>query len=335
MGRGNNGQKSRKRLLTKGTTMKSPTETNYLSNLDVTLPLYTTAHINKLESCHGDMAAGRDLNKTVEGKSKKWVLEAVKDSFNAEILSDRLCEMSDGELIAYPFDGLDDFTLATLAQMLFDRNEGSPEIGEKLQDRNGEALLAVLCSKKGSVLVDYDWLFSDMVAYEVSEADPVNLLMRSLAHNIEHCDGNRVVAILSHLSSLQIETDQGKEGVALLADLIKHDPQNFDVYDHGAISLANTGHLKLACAVAKRGLDMVVRTASRNDSADDLGFHLQQWKNSKREVMGSPIPGDCARLLEEALNTSFYSPNEFLGVDLARKLVPTLDQVPVKQMPTL
>ncbi len=317
--------------------MKTQHSTTYFPTLDYALTMYTTAHLTKLETCQRDIVLGRDLSKTIPGRSAEWVRAAAEESSKAEQLADHLIRMSDEELIAYPLENLDDTSSTTLAQIMWERamSESNRETSEALLMRNDEALVGALHSPQGSVLVDYDWLFSDTAENpcQSNDRDPIDILILSLAHNLAHDAGRKVPGILRHMASIYLASGEIEPGIRIVGELLKHDPRDFDTYHSAAIELSNLKCTSLALVVANRGLEMALETSSFSEEADDLAFHTECLKKHSTEDRVPPISPQTSSLLQKALQTPFDTRTHLSAQALVRRVIPEIDAIQVKRFP--
>ena len=87
-----------------------------------------------------------------------------------------------------------------MAQFLFDLDANTDSaLGQRMRDRYIEAQVACLCSPTSSELVYYDWMFSDLLQYDLIQDEDLfeELTMRSLAHNLHFHNGHNAVDIIA------------------------------------------------------------------------------------------------------------------------------------------
>jgi hypothetical protein len=297
----------------------------HLPCLDFLLPLHTRAQIGVLEACHRVVRGGEDPSQTLEGRSPAWIRQAYEESLAAEQLAEQWVAMSDEELAAVSADGLGDFCVATLAQLYMERDGGG--------ERCDELLHTCLLSDRGSVLVDYDWMFADVTGHGTLRDDREHLrfMELALAHNLRHSGGGRAISIMSELAGDLLQIGEEQRAIGMYCQLLSHDPLSFDIRECLAYALSNAGFRRLARAVAQSASELVERAGHLRHAVEDLAMAI---------CCGGSSPGARDRegeafekQLLAALNTP-WSRRRQLGLDeLARQLVPGIDDVPVKAIP--
>jgi hypothetical protein len=305
-------------------TATERTET-HLPCLGWLLPLYTRAQIGVLESCHRAVRGGADLTQTLEGKSSAWIRQAYEESLAAEQLAEQWATMSDEELAAVSADDHGDFSVATLAQLHSERDGGG--------ERYDELLHTCLLSDRGSVLVDYDWMFADVTGYGTLRDDREHLrfMELALAFNLRHSEGRRAVSIMSELAGDLLLVGEEQRAIGMYCQLLSHDPLSFDIRECLAFALSNAGFRRLAAAVSQNASELAERTGHLRHAADDLAMAVRCGGSppGARDREGTAFEGQ----LLAALNTP-WDRRRHLGLDeLARQLVPGIDDVPVKAIP--
>lgn len=308
----------------------------WMSALDAALPLYTRAHFSKLKACVEDVKAGRDLSLTVEGKSAKWVCFAADAALRAGKVADEALMADSEDLAAMPFEGLDDFSLITLAQVLFDRDPGpkNRELSDKTDKRNAEALQRVLFSDEGNPLVDYNWIAIDLVQYQhvTEDIDEFDILKMSLAHTLRYGDETEVMPVLRHIGALHLECGEIADGCLIYGELITSDPLDFENYYDVSLLLSNLKHYDLSIKAADRARHMLRISKTDNEMADDLAFSAEMTrKHASMEEAGIDKLAEAP--LRKALETGFMRGTHLPIDELAVRIVPELDCIPVKQMP--
>ncbi len=311
----------------------------WLDALEIGLPLFTRATFPTLKACCDDVASGRDLSKTVGGKSAEWVRFAAAAALRAGKVADDALMSDVADLLSYPFDGLDDFSLATLAQVMFERAMNSdgddPTCHKELMKRNAQALHQVLVSKVGSPLIYYEWVAEDMADNPNvnEEIDEIEILKLGLAHTVRYGSAKEIMRMLRQIGAIHLECDEVDEGCRIFAELIASDPLDFENYHTLAVNLGNLRRNTLSKAVAGRGLDMLSATGTQYPGQDDLAFLVSSARRQTERPMQSKIDSAAEAPLRSALKQGFMSGTYLPIADLARRIVPDLDSIPVKQMP--
>jgi hypothetical protein len=297
----------------------------HLPCLDFLLPLYTKAQIGVLEDCHRVVRGGADLSQTIEGKSPAWIRQAFEESLAAEQLAEQWVTLSDEELAAVSTDGLGDFSLATLAQLHMERDGGG--------ERYDELLRTCLLSDRGSVLVDYDWMFADVTGYNTLRNDREHLrfMELSLAYNLRHSGGGQAISIISELAGDLLLIGEEQRAIGMYCRLLSHDPLSFDIRERLADALSNAGFRRLARDVSRNASAMAERTGRLRHEAEDLAMAMRCGRGAPgaRDEAGAAFE----RPLLAALNSSKIQRRQLSLDELARQLVPGIDDVPVKAIP--
>ncbi len=295
--------------------------------LETFYPMYGIVPLRELEACHRAVREGADLSRVIKGKDERWVQMVYEASAEAERVVDRFLCLSAREMVAYPLEGLSDFTLAALHDVIMESDiEGETD---PLTRRQNEMLVAILHSPTASPMVDYGWIFMDAVQYHVPDnlgLDPVEMLKRSLAHDLRHNQGDQSVSILQHMASVLIESDEPVRAIDIHTAILRRYPGRFDSYCDFALDLAKAGYRDAAVTVASRGLSVSRHQPAGHDAASDLEFHMGLWR-SAADARES-LPCQLQEKLEVAL--SGKSPSSPDNEQLIRELVPDLDELPVK-----
>ena len=298
----------------------------FLPILDFALPLYTNALIGDLEACHFAVVNGQNLAGVVAGRSSEWVRRAYEESRHTERLADDWCAMTGEELLHYSFEDLDDFSLATLAHFLMEGDHPG------LFERNGEALMACLMSDSGSILLDYDWLFSDALEYNLAESDAqhIELGKRALAHNLKYKNGDRAKAIMQNLASDLLELGETAWALRIMVGLVRHNPTDFDVLEGGVLPLSQAGFDQLSLKMLSRARLFAVNGAQRHDLEDT---QMMMTLSRKSERNTKPAVEDLAAELVVALHLKWEDRDNISIQDLAKNLIPDIDEIKVKSLP--
>ncbi len=141
----------------------------YLPVLSFSDTLYLKLGVEDQERCHIAVEEGQDLDNVIEGKSAEWVLQVYEQSKKTEALADWWIYLSAKQLLNIPFEDLDDYSLATLAWIMFQGDGGEVEFNGRLHDRNDEALMRLSKSTNRSILLDYEWIKDDIEQYGIAK----------------------------------------------------------------------------------------------------------------------------------------------------------------------
>jgi len=149
--------------------MTNPEDFLYLPVLCNAHTLYVKLNIHDQERCHVAVEEGRNLNNVIKGRSGDWVLQVYRQSKKTEALASEWRSLDSKQLLDIPFEGLDDYSLATLAWMMFELDGVDAEIYQRLQNRSDEALVQLSKSTNQNILVDYDFIKEDVEQYGIGE----------------------------------------------------------------------------------------------------------------------------------------------------------------------
>jgi hypothetical protein len=144
-----------------------------------------------IEKCQQDYLAGRDLSQSIGHMEATTVAVIAAESLEA----DPLLEAPLDTLINQPLEGLSDWSLAVLAEILFDAVRLAPDLQgptrQSLQARAWTALELALDSPTVSPTLWYEDMFFDVAQEYRMRGDPhaVDLKKRGLAHNLRHTEG--------------------------------------------------------------------------------------------------------------------------------------------------
>ena len=148
--------------------MLTPENARYLPVLSFAHTLYLKLSVQDQEMCHIAVEEGQNLDDVIDGKSAKWVLQVYEQSKKTEALADEWCSLNGKQLLDIPFEGLDDYSLATLSWMMFEGDLGDMAYKERLHDRSAEALIQLSKSTDRSILVDYKYIKDDIEQYGIA-----------------------------------------------------------------------------------------------------------------------------------------------------------------------
>ena len=234
--------------------------------LNDALPLYAKITIPALDDLWHCVQNGKSIKGLFKYESRAWVEAAFKDAMRAEKNASIWLNMNDEEFLNVNLEGLDDFSLITYSTITLDFS--SENFQYDINEKGSEALLQVLKNKEGSVLVNYEWLYSDIVQYETSlEFDEMmNILKASLAHNIYYEKNDKVRDILNHIVSEYFNFDSAPEAANMVMRMMDCDPFNLEVYEDACIGFLNLRYYRAALimfAAFKKGFNRLPTTDKR------------------------------------------------------------------------
>ncbi len=306
---------------------------SWLSALDISWPLYVRALFSELEDSVRAVESGEDLSRAVKGRSAEWVALSADAARKAGELADRAMQCNTADLLEIPLEGLDDFSLTTLAWVIFEHDPGAQDkaLSDRLRVRNIEAHLKILYSPDCHPLVDYEWVALDFIGHYLAteDADEVDIVKRWVAHALQFGKEECVVSALRTLGSVHIESDEIEKGCRVLGELIASDPLDFENYYTAAVDLSNLRHYDLALKVAERAGHMLRITKTRCEAADDLMMYAKGWQrqlHSDQAIVDKP----AERPLRKALEIGFMRGAHYPTIDLVRRIIPEIDSIPTK-----
>jgi hypothetical protein len=208
------------------------------------------------------------------------------------------------------------------------------ELSDRMSTRNSEALARVLFSDEGNPLVDYEWMALDFVQYQLAtgDVDEIDILKRSVAHTLRYGDDKQVMQVLRHMGAVHLESGEVSDGCRVFGELIASDPLDFENYLDVSLLLHNLKHYDLSLQVATRAHHMLRISRSSNDMANQLAFTPQMTRrqmDSDEAVIDKP----AEKPLRKALETGFMRGTHLPIHELAARIIPEIDDIPVKEIP--
>ncbi len=305
-------------------------ESEFLHGLSMFLPLYTRATIGHLEACHQAVEAGRELDGIVPDRTADWVRAAYEQTRHTESLLDQWRSLSDEQLVNLPLNEMDDFSLATYAQYLFELELSDSPLEERIRARNVEAQVACLRSAQGSELVDYDWMFSDLLGYDMVEDEAVydDLMLRSLAHNLRFKEGQRAPMIIAEIATDHLAADRLELGVELFSNLLETYRDSFEILEAAAIAFRNIQFAGVAERILREAMALAHRTGDYHHEVDDLAMMVKMSSGSDHPC--TPEEQIALRRVEIALSKTLPTQSKRCPQRFTRRLFPSIDDVPVK-----
>ena len=216
-----------------------------------------------------------------------------------------------------------------------ERDDTVPEGLPDFFSRGVEALRRVLDNPVGSVLVDYEWLYGDLVAYDNldSEAAHLGAVKRILAHNIRYGKGKGVPGILRQLMGEMLRCEQMEAGVNMLVRMLQSDPLAFEVYERACVAFLGNRQYRAAKAAFRGAGKIVYLTGDFRQDYDDLSMCMPD--GTPEDSRDGGRPSEWEQRLRLVVRQFPRQLRPATHLQLARELVPDLDQVPVKEIPAL
>jgi hypothetical protein len=291
-----------------------------------------------MEACVAAARFGVPLPPELANRDLKWVLTVCETAIETESVANAYICMSLPEQLEFPLDGVSDFTLATLSGILMEREASG--CAEVMNEKSDDMLLAILNSETASPMVDYVWIFEDMVQYHVvdsREIDPVETLKRAAAHlfkvgdltNVSRSRDERVLSILSHMAGVHMELEEYAEAVRIYCELVRYDPGRFETLQSLAEDLAHICCFKAATEVGRRLLRLASKSGRSRQMCPETAALMGLWTGLAKDGREDPLSDHVLSLLNETLPVQ--SPGSRDMVYLVRAVIPDIDDIPVKR----
>jgi hypothetical protein len=294
------------------------------------------AVIDKLQQVY---FSGGDLAHSVPGLDGVEAAVVVAESVEA----DRLLTLFPEEVFEGSFQPLfgklSDFPSAVMADVFFSLLDVEEEVEyETTRDIWAMAwalLEKTLDSPVASPMLWYEDIFND-VAHQAAQArdrQAVELLKRSLAHDLRFHDGMNVESLLRDLADVHLQVGDLDPGLEILTGLVRNDPGDVWTYNLMAISFDGFGLTEIGAEAARRGLALVEATGDPHQLRGQLRECLDRLEQSERGGAEAQVDPDVLADLRAALKLVAESGEHRPAAGLARWLVPDIDRVPVKRPP--
>lgn len=296
----------------------------------------TEAVIDKLQR---DYRAGRGLGQSLPHLDEVEAATIVAESLEA----DRLLNTPLDELTQHSVEPESDWALAVFAEMLFAiadhlRSEDVPQQKwNRFESLAWHALERALESPTASPLLWYEDIYLSVAQEYRLKGDrrAVELLKRGLAHDLRYYDGNNAKTFMLHLAECHLWLGELNRGLEMYAALLQNDPT--DVYVYNSISLVfnQVGLSDPGEKATERALELVEATDDPEGLGDQLASHLEDMRRSEKRGRAAEIDSQVLAEFRAALAVDFDAGRNLPVEDLARKIIPGLDQVPVKETPDM
>ena len=301
---------------------------------------YTAITEGVIDKCQRDYQAGRDLGHSIPGLSAIETAVIATESLEA----DRLLKASPKVILDAPFEAMNDWSLAALAEMLFAL--ASPahmifslpkEERNRLMDRAWGALERALDSPIASPTLWYEDIYVDVAQeYRVKgDRRAIELLKRGLAFNLRYHEGNNADSFLRDLAETHLWLGDLDLGLAILTALLRNDPSDIWTYNVIALTFGHFGLADLGLEVTQRGLEVIEATGDPEGLHNQFSESLDRMRESEqrgREAKVAPaVLADFRATLALDVKAGQHRPI----AELCRDLIPDLDEVPVKGPPTM
>ncbi|MBN2716948.1 MAG: hypothetical protein JXX14_13935 [Deltaproteobacteria bacterium] len=261
---------------------------------------------------------------------ERWMLAAVQDVRAAAVLADKWLYADTRTLQGQKPDGLNDFALATFAGVLEERDSetaigmDSSQSWEKMCDIYWQ----LIRNRDGTVLLNYSWLFNDMIRFARVKDDTVMTALQRMALAFELKKGTPeglVHMLLLHAEQLLLR-GKTSDGTVLVARLIENHPWDYGVYEAAATAFFNSGELWLGQLV----LDAAALLPKNRHQLNRYRDLCTVYSGSCRITqLKKPAP-NYYEYVALALRTPIR-PQSGNDKKLVRELVPGIDEMRVKR----
>ncbi len=293
--------------------------------------------IDKLQQ---DYFAGRDLGQSIPGMGETKASTIVAESLVGDYLWEHLPQIMTGDTSGFQDKEFGDWGKAVMAELFFGVVDVARKMNDEGQQRTYKALawslLEDVCkSPTASPMLWYEDIFFDVGQEWRMKGEPyaVEFFKRSLAHNLHYDKGNNVSSILIELAETYLWINDFDAGLAILAALVLNVPANIWPYNLMALIFDHFGLTKVGEQAIQRGLELLKAKGDPEELHDQLHRCLDRMKQSKRHGREADVDPTVLTDLRAALSMDFDAGKHRPDPELCRRLVPDLDQIPVKRPP--
>jgi tetratricopeptide (TPR) repeat protein len=296
---------------------------------------YTCVTEGVIDWCQRDYLAGRDLAETIPDLSAADAALIAVESLEG----DRLLDVPPTALLSMPLDGLGDWSLAVLAEILLsladegrNRDSVSPEVLRMLKDRAYAALEQALKSPTASRLVWYEDIYFDVAQQYRMRGDRQALewMKRGLAHDLQYYEAGNAANFLRDLAETHLWLGEPEPALALFTAVLRHDPGDIWTYNSLALSLGRRGLANLGLVAAHRGLELLDATGDPGQLRGQFSGLIADLERDRKEVPAAQVDPTTTTAFLQALSLDFTARQGTPLAALCREVVPGLDAVPVK-----
>jgi uncharacterized protein len=282
-----------------------------------------------IDRCMRAVASGGDLAEVAPDFSGHEVALIARDALDvAEV----------GDLAEHDLKG-SDWLLSAVAEARFKRahdlRERGDDAGAKAAWNSATlALEEIAASSNRSPALFYEDIFFEAAQSLARRGDKGALVrqIECLAEELTHTTENNVRMELRDLALFYLELGDPGRGLRLLAETLRHAPDDPWTFNVMALRLPKVGLPSLGKVAAERGLELVGREG-------DPGGLRDQLRNLLREIGAaedrSDAPAEAIKDLGEALHTPFDARGSESPEELAMRLVPELATARVKELPPM
>jgi hypothetical protein len=281
-----------------------------------------------IDRCMRAVASGDDLAEVADFSAHEVALVA----------RDALEVAEAGDLAEHNLRG-SDWLLSAVAEARFKRAHDLRERGDdtgakEAWDSGALALEEIAASSNRSPALFYEDIFFEAAQSLARRGDKLALVrqIECLAEELAHTTENNVRMELRDLALFCLDLGDPGRGLLLLAETLRHAPDDPWQYNVMALRLPGLGLPSLGKLAAERGLELVGRDGDPGGLRDQLRKLLREI-GAAEDRPDAPV--EAIEDLRDALHTDFDVEGSASPEELARRLVPELGTARVKQLPAM
>ena len=301
---------------------------------------YTAIAEGVIDKCQRDYQAGCDLGRSIPGLSAIEAAVVATESLEA----DCLLRASPKVILDAPFEAMNDWSLAALAEMLLALASPARRIfslpkeeRNRLMERAWAALEQALDSPTASPMLWYEDIYMDMAQeyWVKGNRRAIELLKRGLAFNLRYHEGNNADSFLRDLAEAHLWLGDLDHGLAILTALMRNDPSDIWTYNVIALTFGHFGLADLGLEVTQRGLEVIEATGDPEGLHNQFAESLDRLHKSEQRVREAKVAPAVLADFRAALALDAKAGQVRPIAELCRHLIPDLDEVRVKSPPTM
>ncbi|MBN2715015.1 MAG: hypothetical protein JXX14_04115 [Deltaproteobacteria bacterium] len=302
---------------------------NYADALEFAMPIYLSIAHFELMEIFDWMAHGTVPGDILAEKGEQWLRSACGQLEAVGELAEAWLQMDTQPLLMQPIDGLDDLCLSVYASILQDRDfsQDSSNSSQLEREKMCAAYRLLMDNPQGTVLLDYSWLYGDIIEYRMVADDEAYWHAQNvaLAFELKYGSADQIRERLICRVYDEITEGDFERGVRWFALLIENWPDTFEVYESGAAALFKAGQKRLANEVLYRAQHLKMDGEIRH-FYEDLCFMYDVKPQKLRPE--SQLEKRMVRALSQPLPKS----ERLNAAAMLESLFPNIKTLPVKQI---
>ncbi|MGD2158104.1 MAG: hypothetical protein PVG14_09100 [Anaerolineales bacterium] len=289
-----------------------------------------------IDELQRDFFAEGDLGQTFSFIDRQKAEVIVAETLEA----DRIWNLPPEELLGKGFSRkrMSDFKRAVIAELFFNAAEVTREEGELEQALMSRNMAFVFLEESLSTPTASPLLWYEDVYWEIAQFTPAeetsksrDWLVRGLAHNLQHNEGNNARSYLQDLADSHLEGGELDRGLMMLSALLRQDPADIWIYNNIAITFDRYGLTEVGSQAAGRGLNLLEAKGDLENLRSQLEECLKEMHSAKLQGRESEVTPEVLEAFRAALSLDFEAGAKRPINVLSRELVPELAQVAVKR----